>query len=163
MAAKAMKQLKPFGTIGAPLEYREVEKAHANEQQLGARVNDIRMAKDITPRGKNMGSTTQPELLLEAELLKSNKQYISQVELGYARLDGLVVNGDKVVALFADGDYWHKNEAGHDYGKQQLLIGDTVQGLTITHSVRMLESEIRDNPSYIIGEALEGRQATVLA
>lgn len=160
---KGFTNLKPFGTIGAPTEYRETEKAHANENVLGTRVNDMALAKSVTPQGRNMGSTTQPELLLEAELVKSGKQYISQVEMGFCRLDGLVVNGDKVVALFADGDYWHKNEAGHDYGKQVQLIGNSVDGLQITHAVRMLESEIRDNPSYVIAEALEGRQATVLA
>lgn len=105
------------------------------------------------------GVKTLLELRLEANMIQSGRPFNTQVDLGFARLDGLITtpDGSGLIAVSADGSHWHKDEIGHDLGKSNQMIGYEIDGLKIVSSVRLLESDLTDDP-FTIQMALEGIQ-----
>lgn len=105
------------------------------------------------------GVKTLLELRLENNMIQSGRDYRTQVDLGFTRLDGLITtpDGNGLIAISADGSHWHKDDIGHDLGKSNQMIGYEVDGLEIKSSVRLLESDLTDDP-FVIQLALEGVQ-----
>lgn len=127
-------------------------------QQVGIRANDAELAASATPRGRELGSTTLPELLVKAELMKRGIWHREQVELGFLRIDFVAQVGENELHAFpVNGDYWHKDSVGKDQGKAQMLIGEMIDGMRITKVTPIWESDIIKSPDYVISEALAGR------
>lgn len=127
-------------------------------QQVGIRANDAELAESTTPRGRELGSTTLPELLVKAELMKRGVDHREQVELGFSRPDFVVPQADGTTHVWrVQGDYWHKDSVGKDQGKAQMMIGDAVDGMPISKVIDLWESDIKRQTDYVISEALAGR------
>lgn len=133
-------------------------------REVGVMANDAALGKFATAAGKQ-GAGTLPELLVEGALVRRGLEYRTQVELGFTRVDHMVMNADGTgwIALFEDGDYWHKDFAGHDYGKGQQLIGCEVEGLPVTGVVRMLESDLKTDLDWVVDRAVAGEQVRTLS
>lgn len=137
------------------------------DSQMGKwadRVGEV-MAHDVA-KGRLLASEkgTLPELLLEAGLQERGVNYEAQVEFGFTRADHMIYNADgTATAIFADGNYWHEGSAGHDYGKGLQLVGCEVRGCTVTNVVRVLESDLIEQPDLMIDMAVRGEQYRMMA
>lgn len=133
-------------------------------KEVGALANVAALAKSVTPSGAS-GSGTLPELLMEGALVQRGATYKTQVALGFTRADCLVLNqeGTGWIMVSVDGDYWHKDQHGHDYGKDMQVLGFEVDGFPIVQTVRALESDIKTQLDWVADSVMRGEQVRVLS
>jgi len=104
---------------------------------------------DTYPEGKR----TLIELLTEAWLRQQGIIYETQVELGFARPDFVVMftraDPNECVVWNIHGDYWHNPRAWHDYGKANSMMGLPVKGATIVDVIEIWESDLMQDESVL--------------
>jgi len=99
----------------------------------------------------SMGSSTLPELLVEAVLKRKGSDYRSQVELEWARPDFVVFVSGGVIVIRVQGDYWHSREgnAAKDALQGDRLKNTTIFGLPVLKVADIWERDIYVNESCV--------------
>lgn len=161
--ARALQPTRPTRPVAATVkrqrrapedaEYTRWVKAVGETRARSARAVQI----ETWPEGKR----TLIELLTEAWLKEQGIIYQTQVELGFARPDFVVMmtrpDPTECVVWNIHGDYWHTPRAWHDYGKANSMIGLPVQGATIADVIEIWESDLLQDDA-VLWEAWRGER-----
>lgn len=130
-----------------------------------ARVGDARaqIALEIWKRHKGdagYASSTLPELLTEAALIRRGVRFEAQITLAFGRPDFVVFSPDQAgcIVLLVQGEYWHSRPAAvaKDGAQKALYEKTTVHGLPVTAVVWAWELDLYNNEDAVIDAALRG-------
>lgn len=110
------------------------------------RVGEARAREALSIAREKTGSTTLPELLVEAALRRTGADYRTQVDLGWARPDFVVFTREHdqygVIVLRVQGEYWHKDRTSYDAAQADRLARYTVFGLPVLRVEDIWEKDI---------------------
>lgn len=160
--------IKPIGTLQPLGGFAELSKGR-NERddkkvkEWAKRINDnvkAQEAYNLWQKNRNAGdtaSTTLPELMTEAFLIRNGIRYTAQAEMGTQRPDFVLHNvnesGDAII-LRVQGDYWHA-DAGKDEAKSRNLVGRTFAQQSISTVIDLRESDIYHS-EHALEQAIRG-------
>lgn len=153
---RAVLELKPLVKLEGIQSFEQASRAFMDKydgfvQRVGkARADEaVSILKQHTPG--QQGSTTLPELLVEAVLKRKGRDYRSQVELEWARPDFVVFVSGGVIVIRVQGDYWHSREgnAAKDALQGDRLKNTTIFGMPVLKVADIWEREIYANESCV--------------
>lgn len=150
---KAMAPAQPLPSI------EDTEKK--DEERLQGwieRVGEARAQEALTIYRERTGSTTLPELLVEAALRRLGVHYRAQVDLGWSRPDFVVFDVQGAIIVRVQGDYWHSRPGAEakDAAQRDRLERHTVFGIAVLAVVDVWERDIYESEA-IVGRLVNSR------
>lgn len=149
---RGMRNLKAV-TPAQPLPSIE-DTAKKDEERLQGwveRVGEARAQEALTIYRERTGSTTLPELLVEAALRKLGVHYRAQVDLGWSRPDFVVFDAQGAIIVRVQGDYWHSRPGAEakDAAQRDRLERHTVFGIAVLSVVDVWERDIYESEAVV--------------
>jgi hypothetical protein len=152
--------LKPFKEMAG---MDDLETTYQNEDDqmasFASRVGEARAKIAMDIRKLRTGSTTLPELLVEAELRQTGYRYRAQLDLGWSRPDFVVWGvGPGAIIIRVQGDYWHSGSAAvqKDATQKERLMEHTAEGVPIMRVIDLWEKDVYAQPGIVSTKLAEG-------